>query len=147
MKARWLLLVAVGLITFVFQSEAADWPQWRGPHRDGISQETGLLPEWPKEGPKQVWQVKAVGDGFSTPAVVGDRIYLLGNKGMDDEFVEALDVKDGSQVWSKHVGKVGPNQRVNYPGARSTPTVDGDVLYALGSDGDLACLTTAKGEI
>ena len=65
---------------------------------------------------------------------------------MDDEFVEALDAKDGSQVWSKRVGKVGPNQRANYPGARSTPTVDGDVLYALGSDGDLACLTTA-GEV
>ncbi len=118
-----------------------------GPHRDGISQETGLLPEWPKEGPKLLWQVKDVGDGFSTPAVVGDRIYLLGNKGMDDEFVEALDAKDGGRLWSKHVGKVGPNQRVNYPGARSTPTVDGDFLYALGSDGDLACMTTAKGEI
>ena len=147
MKARWLLLTAVGLAGISLFAAAADWPQWRGPHRDGVSQEAGLLKEWPKDGPKLVWQVKDVGDGYSTPAVVGDRIYLLGNKGMDDEFAKALDAKDGSEVWSKRLGKVGPNQRVNYPGARSTPTVDGELLYALGSDGDLACLTTAKGEV
>ncbi len=143
---RSFFIVFAGVAALPLAAPAADWPQWRGPHRDGVSQETGLLPEWPKDGPKLAWQSKEVGEGYSTPAVVGDRIYLLGNKGMDDEFVEALDAKDGSQVWSKHVGKVGPNQRVNYPGARSTPTVDGDVLYALGSDGDLACLTTA-GEV
>ncbi len=146
MKMRIVFIVLIGFIALSLAAPAADWPQWRGPQRDGVSQETGLLPEWPKEGPKPAWQVKDVGDGYSTPAVVGDRIYLLGNKGMDDEFVEALDAKDGGQVWSKHIGKVGPNQRVNYPGARSTPTVDGDMLYALGSDGDLACLTTA-GEV
>ena len=125
---------------------AADWPQWRGPQRDGVSQETGLLKEWPKDGPKLLWQVKDVGTGYSTPAVVGDRIYLLGNKGNDDEFVEALDVKDGGKVWSTTLGKVGnPDQKPNYPGARSTPTVDGDMIYALSSDGDLACLDRSTG--
>ncbi|HVS39380.1 MAG TPA: PQQ-binding-like beta-propeller repeat protein [Gemmataceae bacterium] len=147
MEMRTFFLVALGVGALSIAGSAADWPQWRGPQRDGISKETGLLPEWPKDGPKLLWQVKDVGDGFSTPSVVGDRIYALGNKGMEDEFVEALDVKDGITVWSKHIGKVGPNQRVNYPGARSTPTVDGEFLYALGSDGDLACLTTAKGEV
>jgi outer membrane protein assembly factor BamB len=78
--------------------------------------------------------------------VVGDRLYLLSNKGVDDEFVQARAVKDGKQVWSTRLGKVGPNQKVNYPGARSTPTVDGESLYALGSDGDLACLETATGK-
>jgi outer membrane protein assembly factor BamB len=126
---------------------AADWPQWRGPQRNGISQETGLLKEWPKDGPKQLWQVTDVGDGYSTPAVVGDRLYLLSNKGADDEFVQAREVKDGKQVWSTRLGKTGPNTGPQYPGARSTPTVDGDVLYALGSDGDLACVDTAKGEV
>jgi outer membrane protein assembly factor BamB len=128
-------------------SQAADWPQWRGPLRNGISQETGLLKEWPKEGPKLLWQLKDIGEGFSTPAVVGERLYVLSNKGMDNEFVQALDVKDGKQVWSTPLGKVGPNRGMQHPAARSTPTVDGELLYALGSDGDLACLETASGKI
>jgi outer membrane protein assembly factor BamB len=147
MKTRLLLLstVVVGYLSLTVA--AADWPQWRGPNRKGISNETGLLKEWPKEGPKQLWQVADVGDGFSTPAVVGDRIYLLSNKGADDESVQARDAKDGKQIWSTRLGKSGSNKGPQYPGARSTPTVDGDVLYALGSDGDLACVETAKGEI
>ncbi|HLW68577.1 MAG TPA: PQQ-binding-like beta-propeller repeat protein [Gemmataceae bacterium] len=126
---------------------AADWPQWRGPDRNGISKETGLLAEWPKEGPKLLWRVDDIDYGYSTPSVVGDRLYLMSNKGDDDEFVRALSVKDGKIVWSKRVGKVGPNQRMNYAAARSTPTVDGNVLYALGSDGDLVCLELAGGSI
>jgi outer membrane protein assembly factor BamB len=126
----------------------SDWPQWRGPHRDGISQETGLLNEWPQEGPKLRWQLKDIGSGFSTPAVVGARLYLLSNKGLEEEFVLALSDKDGSKVWSRTIGKVGePNQNPSYPAARSTPTVDGEVLYALGSDGDLAALKTSDGGV
>ena len=68
---------------------ATDWPQWRGPNRDGISAEKGLLKEWPKDGPKLVWQVKDIGAGFSTPAIVGDRIYILANQGLENEFVDA----------------------------------------------------------
>jgi outer membrane protein assembly factor BamB len=127
-------------------SSAADWPQWRGPERNGISHETGLLKEWPKDGPKLLWKVTDIGLGYSTPAVVGERIYALGNKGLDDEFVEALSTKDGSQIWKTTIGKVGnPDQNPQYPAARSTPTADGDVLYALGSNGDLACLDMASG--
>ena len=127
---------------------AEDWPQWRGPNRDGISQEKGLLMQWPADGPKLLWQVKNVGGGYSTPAVVGDRLYLLGNNGMADEQAMALKVSDGSIAWSVHIGKVGePNQQPSYPGTRSTPTVDGDVLYALGSDGDLVCMECATGKI
>ncbi len=147
MKARWLLLVAVGIGTLTPSARAADWPQWRGPHRDGISPETGLLSAWPKDGPKLLWQVKDIDYGYSTPAVVGERLYLLSNKGMDNEFVQALSVQDGKQVWATRLGKVGPNQGPQYPGARSTPTVDGERLYALGSDGDLACLETASGKV
>jgi outer membrane protein assembly factor BamB len=127
---------------------AADWPQWRGPQRNGISAETGLLAEWPKEGPRLVWQVKDIGSGYSTPAVVGDRLYLLSNQGTNDEFVQALDAKDGKRVWSQRIGKVGnPDQQPNYPAARSTPTVDGEWLFAFGSDGDLACLERATGKV
>jgi outer membrane protein assembly factor BamB len=127
---------------------AANWPQWRGPQRDGISQETGLLQEWPTEGPPLVWQVDNLGGGYSTPAVVNDRIYLLNNKGNENEFVQALDVKDGQQIWATRIGNVGhPKQDPSYPGARSTPTIDGELMYALGSDGNLACLETATGNI
>jgi outer membrane protein assembly factor BamB len=155
MKARRILLAVVGLIPcglipcglIPCAAQAADWPQWRGPQRNGVSQETGLLKQWPKDGPKLVWQANGLGGGYSTPAVVGDRVYILENEGTDDEFVRALDARDGRVVWSARLGKVGPNNGPKYPGARSTPTVDGDVLYALGSDGDLACVETTGGKI
>jgi outer membrane protein assembly factor BamB len=147
MKTRWLLLVVLGTGFFYLTAGAADWPQWRGPSRDGISQETGQLKEWPKSGPKLLWQAKDIDFGYSTPSIVGDRVYLMSNKGADDEFVLALSAADGKRLWATRVGKVGPNGPPNYPGARSTPTVDGDVLYALGSDGDLACIQTAAGSV
>jgi outer membrane protein assembly factor BamB len=129
-------------------SQADDWVQWRGPNRDGISREKGLLKEWPNDGPKLVWQIDNLGDGYSTPSVARGRLYLLANQGLDDEFVKALNAKDGKESWSVRVGKVGnPRQQPSYPGARSTPTVDGELLYALGSDGDLACLETSNGKV
>jgi outer membrane protein assembly factor BamB len=127
---------------------AADWPQWRGPQRNGISEETGLLQEWPEDGPPLVWEISGLGGGYSTPAVVGDRIYLINDKGNDNEFVHARSTSDGSEIWSTRIGNVGkPDQRPPYPGARSTPTVDGDKLYVLGSDGDFACLEAESGSI
>lgn len=141
----WTLSALLGLLLL---SSAANWPQWRGPGRDGISKETGLLQEWPTDGPKLLWQKTELGDGYSTPSVVGNRIFLVNNKGLEDEFVQALSVKDGHQLWQTRIGKVGkPNQKPPYPSARSTPTVDGKVLYALGSDGDLVCIEIAKGNI
>ena len=126
----------------------SDWPQWRGPERNGISNETGLLKQWPKEGPKLLWQLNDIGDGFSGPSVVGTRIYLMSNRGMDNEFVQALSTQDGKVIWTTRVGNVGnPDQNPNYPKARSTPTVDGNFIYALGSDGDLACLEAKSGKI
>jgi outer membrane protein assembly factor BamB len=146
MQTRWLL-PSVGVAS-VFVLAAADWPQWRGPARNGISKETGLAKDWPKDGPRLLWQVNDIGYGYSTPAVVGAHLYLISNKGTDDEFVQARAVKDGQQVWSQRLGKVGSlKQFPPYPGARSTPTVDGERLYALSSDGDLACLDTAGGTI
>jgi outer membrane protein assembly factor BamB len=128
-------------------ARADDWPQWRGPNRNGISKETGLLKEWPSDGPKLVWQARDIGDGYSTPAVVGDRLYLISNRGAEDELVQCFETKDAKPVWEKRIGKVGPNTGPQYPGSRSTPTVEGDVLYALGSDGDLVCLETKGGQV
>jgi len=138
-----LLPVLIGVGLFALNLQADDWPQWRGPQRNGISKETGLLKQWPKEGPKLLWQRKDLGSGYSTPSVVGDRLYVINNQGMDNESVQALSVKDGKEIWAVRLGKVGPNEGPQYPASRSTPTVDGQSIYALGSDGDLACLETA----
>jgi outer membrane protein assembly factor BamB len=149
MKTSFKIRMASALLLSTALSALAnDWPQWRGPQRNDVSQETGLLGEWPKAGPKLLWKITEAGSGYSTPAVVGERLYLLGNEGLDNEFVEALAVKDGQRVWSTRLGKVGnPKMQPNFPAARSTPTVEGDSLYALGSDGDLACLETATGKV
>jgi outer membrane protein assembly factor BamB len=141
MTSRSLATIAALLYLSVNTPAQSDWPQWRGPERTGISQEKGLLKEWPKEGPKLLWQVNDIGDGYSTPAVVGSRIYLMSNRGMENEFVQALSTTDGKVIWTTRVGNVGnPNQDPPFPKARSTPTVDGDLVYALGSDGDFVCL-------
>jgi outer membrane protein assembly factor BamB len=95
-----------------------------------------------------LWNVTNAASGYSTPAVVGERLYLLGNEGLENEFVAALAVADGKRIWSAKLGKVGnPKQNPSYPAARSTPTVEGDILYALGSDGDLACIEIANGKV
>ena len=123
------LLVVVSLACGTMALQAADWPQWRGPSRTGISIETGLLRQWPAAGPTLVWRIDNVGDGFSTPAVVGDRLYIIANEGMQNELVKALNVADGKTVWSTKIGRVGnPDQQPSYPGARSTPTIEGDTV-------------------
>jgi outer membrane protein assembly factor BamB len=149
MTAAKLLRTSTLVLSLLVSSTFADdWPQWRGPNRDGISKETGLLKQWPKDGPRLIWQQKTIGAGYSTPAIIGDRIYLLSNSGPNAEAVVALEASDGQRVWSTPLGKVGnPEQDPNYPGARSTPTVDGELLFALGSDGDLICVDAAKGAV
>jgi outer membrane protein assembly factor BamB len=146
MSIRRVSLGFLAACLLCLSAGADDWPQWRGPERTGVSKEKGLLKEWPKDGPKLLWENKDLGGGYSTPAIVGDRIYLMTNT-KDEESAVALDVKDGKQVWSTPVGKVGKNDGPQYPGTRSTPTVDGDRLYVLGSDGDLACLERDKGKV
>lgn len=110
--------------------------------------ETGLLQEWPTEGPKLNWKVDDAGSGYSTPAVVGGRVYLLGNEGLENEFVAAINASDGKRIWTTRIGNVGnPKQNPSFPAARSTPTVEDAFLYALGSDGDVACLETKSGKL
>ena len=125
-------------------SPAADWPQWRGPNRDGISRETGLLASWPAGGPRLVWKTKGLGEGFSSFAVVGDRLYTQGQSG-NSQFVLAFDASNGKQVWKTTIStRSFREERGNGP--RGTPTVDGKRLYALAADGALACLDTATGK-
>ena len=157
MKSRLLATVASLCLCFSVApvrshantaASVGDWPQWRGPARDGVGRESGLLRQWPAGGPRLLWQLNDIGDGYSTPVVVRERIYLMSNRGMENEFVAALSAKDGRVIWTTRVGNVGnPKQNPPYAKARSTPTVDGDLIYALGSDGDLACLETKTGKI
>jgi outer membrane protein assembly factor BamB len=125
---------------------AFDWPQWQGQDRSAVSKETGLLPEWPRDGkgPKLLWSVQTLGGGYSTPSIAVGRIFGMGARGQD-EGVWALDEKDGKELWWQRIapkGKGGYDQ-----GPRCTPTVDGEVLYVLGMSGDLVCLQTATGEM
>ena len=123
---------------------AGDWPQWRGPNRDGYSSDTGLLKEWPTNGPALVWKATGLGGGYSTPSVAGGRVYGSGYRG-EDEFVWALDAKDGKEIWS--VKTAPADRRVGYgEGPRATPTIDGELLYTLGAGGNLVCLETATGK-
>lgn len=153
MKLRLIAILATLCVCLPFvsvnSSANTDWPQWRGPQRSGVSSsETGLLRQWPAAGPKLLWQLNDIGDGYSTPAVVGNRIYVMSNRGMDNEFVQALSTADGKVIWTTRVGNVGnPDQQPNYPKARSTPTIEGNFVYVLGSDGDLACLEAKTGKI
>jgi outer membrane protein assembly factor BamB len=151
-RITMLVLAAMGALPGMAKAQlkasAGDWPGWMGPDRTGVSQETGLLKQWPKGGPKLVWKAQDVGEGYSTPSIAAGKIFLMSNRGLDDEFVIALSVRDGSKIWEQRIGKVGePRQQPSYPGSRSTPTVDGDAVYVLGSDGDLACLDASKGTV
>jgi outer membrane protein assembly factor BamB len=138
-----LLFVALcGLLPTAF-AVAADWPQFRGPDRNGISKETGLLKEWPKDGPPVAWKVSGLGGGFSAPSVAGGRIFGMSYRG-DNEVVWALDEKDGKEQWAKTIAPA--DKKIGYQvGPRCTPTVDGDLVYALGTAGELVCLKVADG--
>src|SRR4051794_33842754 len=105
MNARPLFLLAACLGLVSLSASAADWPQWRGPDRNDISQETGLLKDWPAEGPKLLWTNRDGGQAFSGPAVVGDKLYTMGSDGKN-EFVFAVDVNTGKTAWTTPVGGV-----------------------------------------
>ncbi len=125
----------------------ADWPDWRGPNRDGVSAETGLAKQWPKEGPKLLWRIASAGEGYGAPAAAGGRLYLIANEGLENEYVRAFSVEDGKLLWSTRLSGVGnPDQAPSYPAARATPVLDGGLLYAYSSDGVLACLDPASGK-
>jgi len=147
MKRSFLLLATVALLSLASQAvaqTAALWPQWRGPNRDGISKETGLLKQWPAEGPPLVWKATGAGAGYSSFSVADGKLYTMGLRG-NREFVIAFDVATGKEVWATAHGSAFHNDRGNGP--RGTPTIDGDRVYALGGNGDLSVLDARTGKI
>jgi outer membrane protein assembly factor BamB len=143
---RRLLLLAVCPLAL-----AADWPQYRGPNRNDVSTETGLLKKWPAGGPALLWTYSGTGVGYSGPAVVGARLYTLGGRG-DTEHLIALDigtVKDRTirEAWSARIGPLFQWKGNRWSaGPSATPTVDGDLVFALGGQGTLICIEAASGK-
>jgi outer membrane protein assembly factor BamB len=145
-RNKWALLVLL-VITGFFSAQAKDaamldWPQWRGPNRDGISKETGLLKVWPDGGPKVVWK-SPIGDGYSGVSISNSRIYTMDAKG-NDEFVVCLDQASGKELWRAKTDAVFSSDQGDGP--RSTPTVDGNWVYAIGANGMLVALNSADGK-
>ena len=141
-----LLPIALVLATVALgaQSKALDWPQWRGPERNGISKETGLLKEWPRSGPPMAWSAAMLGAGYGSVAVAGDHVWVQGMRNRQS-VVTSLNRADGKVTWVRIIGSAGENDRGSGP--RGTPSVDGDRLYALTENGDLACLRVADGTV
>jgi outer membrane protein assembly factor BamB len=121
---------------------AEDWPQWRGPQLNGISRETGLLPQWPEAGPPELWRVP-LGGGFSAVSVVGHRAFTMYGTA-EGEFAVALDVHSGKTLWKARLGVLFKNSYGDGP--RATPTFDDGRVYVLAGRGALACLDAASGK-
>src|SRR6185437_14702186 len=144
-----LSILAAGLVSSLAARAPApkanrhDWPEWRGPNHDNVSTETGLLKNWPKNGPKLLWTSTDAGLGYSGPAIVGDRLYTLGSDQSND-FVIAIDTRTGKKVWSTPIAPFVQNGWGGGP--RGTPTVDGEFVYAISASGALACLQAADGK-
>ena len=143
--ASFVVTAAVlnGASATIVSGATGDWPQWRGPNRDGVSTETGLLKEWPAGGPPLAWKATGLGRGYSSGSIVGARIFTMGDS-QDASYVRALNLADGKILWSAKVGKPGGGD--GYPGPRCTPTVDGNLVVALGQFGDLVCLEADSGK-
>jgi outer membrane protein assembly factor BamB len=141
------LFIVILTCTLTWCASADDWPQWQGPDRNAISKETGLLKEWPKDGPPLAWKTTGLGGGDSAPSIAAGRIYGMANRG-EDEVVWALSEKDGKEVW---VTRLGPAFKQQVPqskeGPACTPTVDGALLYVVGLAGDVACMQVNDGKV
>lgn len=141
---REISILIIAFLMFNIQSISADWPQWLGPDRTGISTETGFLKTWPKGGPAVVWK-KNLGEGFSGISVANGRVFTMFAEG-DDEFVICLKEESGDEIWRFRTGaKFEEWQGGNGP--RSQPTVDGDRVYVLGAEGWLYALNVVNGKM
>jgi outer membrane protein assembly factor BamB len=124
-------------------SGEVSWPTWRGLNRDGGSSESGLLSRWPQGGPKLLWKAGNLGQGFSSLSIDDGRIFTMGDRD-GGQFVIALDLDSGKELWSTRIGDEW--EPGGYAGPRCTPTVDGNLVYVLGPHGDLVCLQAATGK-
>ncbi len=145
-RSNLLFFLVISLIVFsniVSIARALEWHQWRGPNRDGVSNEKGWSYNWDKEGPKQLWKV-SVGVGYSSVAVNDKKVYTMGNINATDT-VYCFDTETGKVIW-KHSYPC-EAKGADYPGSASTPTVDGKMVFTLSRDGDLYCFDSTTGKV
>ena len=142
------LLQLALVFTFVpALASAQDWPQWRGPERDGVAHGVAAPAAWPDEL-RQIWRIE-VGLGYSSPVVAGNRVFLHTRVG-DEEVVTALDLATGAVVWQQRYSapyRVNPAARSHGPGPKSTPVVAGGRLHTLGISGVLSSFDAASGRV
>ncbi|MCB1125165.1 MAG: PQQ-like beta-propeller repeat protein, partial [Verrucomicrobiae bacterium] len=134
----------VALIGTALVGQAEDWPHWRGPAYDGISQESDWQANWPANGPKQLWRAP-VGVGYSSMSVSNGRVFTMGNKD-DVDLVSAFDAVTGKPLWV-HKYDCEAKDPNGYHGTRVTPTADGSRVYTLSRHGHLFCLDAASGKV
>jgi outer membrane protein assembly factor BamB len=145
---RWLIGICVSTLIAIGLSRAGDWPNWRGPHHDGISREAGLLKSWPKDGPKVLWTAELTG-GYSSVTVADGRLFTQ-TKDKKEDLVVCFDASTGKRLWEYRYAC----DYADYPsldkrfltGPKATPTVDGDHVYAMGNTGLLLCLDARTGK-
>jgi len=131
--------IAAAFAATAFAAEG-DWYQWRGPQRDAICRETGLMKTWPEGGPKLLWKIDTLGMGYSSISIADGRIFTMGDR-RRVQCVIAYDLKTQKELWATPIG--GPHR----DGSRCTPTVDGELVYAIGTDGVLGCFQVADGTL
>src|SRR4030065_381592 len=129
------LVLWLGALGYNSAAQGADWPQWRGPNRDGVCNETGLLKSWPADGPKLLWETTGFGPGYSSMAIVDGRLYTMGDISLDSEQIQCVLAYDLAPQKRLRAAKVGPIH--NDGGPRCTPTVDNGSVYVIGTSGDL----------
>jgi len=141
---KWAMVVLCGVLMAGMVS-AQDWPQWRGANRDGKATGFTAPATWPKELKAQ-WKV-AVGPGDSTPALVGDKLFVFTRDGAD-EVTLCLNAADGKEIWrDKYPAAAATGPAGRHPGPRSSPTVADGKVVTLGVGGTVSCLDAASGKV
>jgi outer membrane protein assembly factor BamB len=145
-RVWWSLTVLLGILpgSVGALEPSTDWPQWRGPLRDNKSTFQGLNKDWAAQPPKLLWSIKGLGKGYASVAIQGARLYTTGNMG-DGQAVVAVNLDDHQIAWTKLLTSSDPKH--SRDGSRGTPTVDGDRLYVVTSNGTIACLNAADGHL
>ena len=125
-------------------SPAGDWPQWRGELRDGVAAEETIRDNWSKQSPELLWMVEGMGEGYASVAIADGVLYTTGND-TESQFAVAVDASNGERIWATPLTDKPPKH--SYPGSRCTPTVDGDRVFVTTSDGSIASLSRADGQV
>jgi outer membrane protein assembly factor BamB len=139
------LVLCLSALGYNNVTHATDWPQWRGPNRDGVCTETGLLKSWPDDGPKLLWEITGLGPGYSSMSIVHGKLYTMGDVSLDSDKAQcvlAYDLATHKRIWT---AKVGPTHSDGGP--RCTPTINDGLAYAIGTSGDLVCLDARTGNM